>query len=81
MIPIQISGKEAKIRFNRDFYDMFPITEVCERFENIAKIIVVFIHDQNVIEVTLKPKVDVDPEKLALEFCNHCLHEQVMVSR
>jgi len=81
MFPIQISGNEAKIRFNREFYDMFPTTEVCERFEDIAKITLVFVHDQNIIEVTLRPKVDVDLKKLALEFCNHCLHEQVMVSR
>ncbi len=81
MFPVQISDKEANIRFNRDFYDMFPITEVCERFEEITKIQVCFIQEQNIIEVNLKPKIKINPEDLAMEFCNHCLHEQVMVSR
>ncbi len=81
MFPINISDKEAKIRFNREFYDMFPITEVCERFEDVTKIQVGFIQDQNIIEVSLRPKIEINPKELALEFCNHCLHEQLMVSK
>ncbi|MBN2094944.1 MAG: hypothetical protein JW727_02755 [Candidatus Aenigmarchaeota archaeon] len=60
---------------------MFPITEVCERFESITRIQVIFVQDKNWLEVVLIPKTDMDIEELALEFCNHCLHEQIMVSR
>jgi hypothetical protein len=81
MMPMHIDGNSVKLRFNRDFYDMFPITEVCERFSGVAKIRLCFYREENIIEVTMEPKAEVALPELAQEFCNHCLHEQVMSSR
>lgn len=81
MFPISILEGKAKIEFSRDFYDMYPITEVCERFEDIAKIELCFIPEANKIEITISPKAEIGLNKLSLEFINHCLHEQVMISR
>jgi vacuolar-type H+-ATPase subunit D/Vma8 len=79
--PIKLEKNRAIIRFNRDFYDMFTISEVCESFQHLAKILVTFFRDENIIEVVLIPKVKIDLEFLALEFCNHCLYKQVMIGK
>jgi hypothetical protein len=86
MLPVQINKKThiAKIFFNAEFYDMFPISEVCERFQNIFKITVAYDKDNKKIIVELRPKIDMSGEELqiiSLEFCNHVLHEQVMVGK
>lgn len=79
--PIKINKDKAIIDFNPEFYYMFTISEVCERFQHLAKFLVLFMKDQNIIRVAIKPKVEIDLEKLALEFCNHVLHEQIMLSK
>jgi len=81
MFPIEKSDFGIKVTFNRGFYDMFPLTEVCERFQKIAKLELIFIPSKNSIEIHLKPKVDLDERQLILEFCNHCLHEQITLSK
>ncbi len=65
------------VTFNSDFYDMYPVTEVCERFKGLAKLRVAFNRDKKQIAVWIKPKRGEDAELLALEFCNHTLHFQV----
>lgn len=79
MIPVHSLKKEgvALVTLNTDFYDMYPVTEVCERFKELAKLRVVFSRDKKQIEVWIKPKGGEDADALALEFSNHVLHFQV----
>jgi len=80
-MAIEWKDNEAMIIFNREFYDMYPITEVCEKFQHLSKFLVCFKRDENIIEVIVRPKVEIDLEKLVYEFCNNCLHEQIKLSK
>ncbi len=79
MRPIEVSSNKSRIFFNTEIYDMYPITKVCERFEDVVKIKLRLLRDEGLIEITLKPKSSDDLEKTTYEFCNHVLHEQTMV--
>lgn len=79
MLPLRRSVEEQSVvvTFNSDFYDMYPVTEVCERFKELAKLRVVFSRDKKQIEVWIRPKGRENADALALEFSNHVLHFQV----
>jgi hypothetical protein len=76
MIPIDFSNGTVIINLNPKFYDLYYITEVAEKFQNICKIVIQYDRQSDII-ITLKPKVEVDIKNLAFEFCNHILHLQV----
>lgn len=79
MLPVNFLKKEkkAQIIFNTEFYDMYPVTEVCEKFQHICKILVEYNKDKREMKITMKPKVDIDLKEVVLEFCNWVLHLQV----
>jgi hypothetical protein len=81
MLPIKFVEDRAIVDFSSEFYYMYTVSEVCERFQHLAKFLVCFMKDQKIIRVVIKPKVDVDLKELTLEFCNHVLHEQAMLSK
>lgn len=82
-LPIRFFKEKniAIVDFNSNFYYMYTISNVCERFQNIAKFLVIFLKDQKKIRVAIKPKIEIDLSLLTLEFCNHVLHEQAMLSK
>lgn len=77
MFPVTFSNNTAIIKFNSNFYDMYSISEICEKFQHLCKIKMEYIRDKELIEVTITPKVDVNLKELAFEFCNHVLYFQV----
>jgi hypothetical protein len=78
MLPVRTNRRDntAIIIFNTEFYDHYYLTEVCERFEGICKIKLVFCQDRKQIIAEITPKVDEDIEKIACEFANWALHLQ-----
>lgn len=78
IFPVKIfkPGNKAAIALNPGFYDLYSITEACERFAGIAKISVEYNKERRLAQIFLMPKAGADLEGMALEFCNHVLHVQ-----
>jgi hypothetical protein len=78
MLPVRINRKDntAVITFNTEFYDHYYLTEVCERFEDICRIKLIFDQDRKQIIAKITPKVEEDIEEIACEFANWALHLQ-----
>lgn len=83
MLPIEFKDKDnAKISFNSDFYSMYSLSEVCERFQMMFKMKVEFQRDNKKIIVYFRPKEKLTQEEFKtalLEFMNHTIHEEVSV--
>ena len=83
-LPIQFINDSAKINFNSEFYSMYSISEVCERFQHLFKITVEFSRDNKRINVYFRPKVEFTKDEFKetlLEFLNHAVHEEVSVTK
>ncbi len=81
-LPIQFINDSAKINFNSEFYSMYSISEVCERFQHLFKMTVEFSRDNKQINVYFKPKVELSQDEFKdalLGFLNHTMHEEVSV--
>lgn len=85
MLPIQFMDDErAKISFNSEFYSMYSISEVCERFQHLFKMTVEFSRNSKQINVYFKPKTELTEDEFKealLEFLNHAIHEEVSISK
>lgn len=81
MFPVEITEKNATIYFNPDFYYMYTISKICEKFQDLAKFLIVFMKDENKIKVVISPKIETDLKNFTLDFCNHVLHEQIKLSK
>ncbi len=83
-LPIQFINDSAKINFNSEFYSMYSLSEVCERFQHMFKMTVEFSRDKKQINVYFKPKIEISRDEfkeILLEFLNHTIHEEVSVSK
>lgn len=78
MLPLKILGPEntAVIDLSQKFYDVYPISEACERFKGIARMNITYARGEGSIRITISPKGEFGIETLALEFCNYVLHAQ-----
>lgn len=78
VFPVKIFRPENKaaITLNPKFYDLYSITEACERFAGLAKISVEYSRERGATQIIFMPKAGADAEGMALEFCNHVLHVQ-----
>ncbi len=85
MLPIEFKDKDnAKISFNSEFYSMYVLSEVCERFQPIFKMKVEFQRDNKKLNVYFRQKEEMTQDEFKtalLEFINHAIHEAVSVAK
>lgn len=76
MLPVKFLENRALITLNAKFYDIYPVTEACEKFKDICKIKVLHFKNEKRIEIEIEPKIETNLEELVLDFSNWILHIQ-----